>query len=166
MIKRKQELEFSSDLKNLNRVEKFIEEISDQYHINNTYFGNLMIAITEAVTNAIIHGNDNDPDKKVKLEFTSDKRGLAFKVIDEGKGFDYKNVPDPLEAENGDVQNIGRGLFLINSLADQVSFNETANEILMIFEISSINQETTLNRIQQLKQYNTVKSAQKKNIVE
>lgn len=166
MIKRKQELEFQSDIKNLNKVEKFVEEISDQYHINNTYFGNLMIAITEAVKNAITHGNKGDVNKKVKIEFSSDKRGLAFKVIDEGEGFDLKNLPNPLNGENGDAKNIGRGIFLIQSLADEVSFNDTANEILMIFEISSINQETTLDRIQKLKQYNTVSEKTNKKIVE
>lgn len=156
MIKRNQQLEFTSDIKNIYKVEKFIEEISDLYHINNTYFGNLMIAITEAVTNAIIHGNASDSDKKVKVEFTSDKQGLAFKVIDEGNGFDFKNLPNPLNGLNGDADNIGRGIFLINTLADEVSFNESGNEIKLTFKISSINQETSLNRVAQLKKYNTV----------
>ncbi len=166
MIKRNQELEFISDIKNIHKVEKFVEEISDLYHINNTYFGNLMIAVTEAVANAIIHGNANDSTKKVRVEFTSDKNGLAFKVVDEGYGFDYKNLPSPLNGENGEAKNIGRGIFLINSLADEVNFNESGNEIELIFKISSINQETSLDRISQLKKYNTLTEISKKKNVE
>jgi len=165
MIKRNQELEFTSDIKNVHKVEKFVEEISDLYHINNTYFGNLMIAVTEAVTNAIVHGNANDSSKQVRLEFTSDKKGLAFKVIDEGSGFDFKNLPNPLNGVNGEAENIGRGIFLINSLADEVNFNESGNEIELIFKISSINQETSLDRVSQLKKYNTLSEKKKKHNV-
>ena len=166
MIKRNQELEFTSEIKNIYKVEKFIEEISDLYHINNTYFGNLMIAITEAVTNAIVHGNANDSSKKVRLEFTSDKKGLAFKIIDEGEGFDFNNLPSPLNGVNGEAKDIGRGIFLIKSLADEVNFNESGNEIELIFKISSINQETSLFRASQLKKYNTLTEKKKKNNVE
>jgi len=166
MIKRNQELEFTSEIKNIYKVEKFIEEISDLYHINNTYFGNLMIAITEAVTNAIVHGNANDNSKIVRVEFKSDKRGLSFRVIDEGFGFDFKNLPNPINAENGDVDNVGRGIFLIQSLADEVNFNESGNEIELIFQISSINQETSLNRVSQLMKYNTISEKSKKKNVE
>lgn len=162
MIRRKQELELKSDIKNIYKVEKFIEEISDLYHINNTYFGNLMIAITEAVKNAIIHGNSNDKTKKVKIEFLSDSRGLSFKIIDQGKGFDFKNLPSPLNGENGEAEKIGRGIFLIKTLADEVNFNKTGNEIELIFKISSINQETSLERIEKLKQYNKLVTKKKK----
>ena len=166
MIKRKQELDFASNIKNIYQVEKFIEEISDLYHINNTYFGNLLLAITEAVTNAIVHGNANDNSKKVRVEFNSDKKGLCFKVIDEGDGFDYMNVPNPLNGLNEEEYNVGRGIFLIKSLADEVNFNESGNEIELIFKISSINQETSLDRVEKLKQYNKAVGTKAKNSVE
>lgn len=166
MTKRKQELEFSSDIKNIYKVEKFIEEISDLYHINNTYFGNLMIAITEAVTNAIVHGNASDSSKNVKIEFTSDKKGLAFKIIDEGNGFDFRNLPSPLNGLNEEKNEVGRGIFLIKTLTDELNFNESGNEIELIFKISSINHETSLDRIDKLKQYNKAVGKKKKNIVE
>lgn len=166
MIRRNQELEFISDIKNIHKVEKFIEEISDLYNINNTYFGNLIIAITEAVNNAIVHGNANDKNKMVRIEFTSDSRGLSFKIIDEGDGFDFNNLPSPLNDVNGEQNEIGRGIFLMRSLADEVSFSETGNEIELVFKISSINQETTIDRITKLKQYNKAVEEKKKKAVD
>ena len=124
-----------------------------------------MIAITEAVKNAIIHGNANDKRKKVRIEFSSDSKGLSFKVIDEGGGFDFENLPSPLNGLNGEANEVGRGIFLIRSLADDVNFNESGNEIELIFKISSINQETSIDRIAKLKQYNKVFEKKKKNNV-
>ena len=73
--------------------------------------------------------------------------------MDQGKGFDFRNVPNPLEAEDSLAENVGKGIFLIRSLADQVSYNSKGNVIEIIFFISSINQETTLNRISQIHKY-------------
>ena len=135
--------------KNISQVERFVEEICDEHYISASYFGNIMLAMDEAVTNAIVHGNKQDRQKKVTITFQRNKSGFCFVIEDEGEGFNYKNIPDPIESE--DVS--GNGIFLMRSLADKVYFNETGNRVELIFSTSSISQETTLNRISQLKKY-------------
>jgi serine/threonine-protein kinase RsbW len=147
------ELKISSTNDSLAKVEKFVEEICETYYITNSYYGNILMAILEAVKNAIIHGNKNKPEKQVKICFKSIQNGLRFTITDQGDGFDFRNVRNPIEAEDSLSENVGKGIFLIRSLADQVSYNVKGNIVEIIFFISSINQETTLNRISQIHQY-------------
>jgi serine/threonine-protein kinase RsbW len=147
------ELKISSNKESLAKVEKFIDEICDKYYITNSYYGNISVAIMEAVKNAIIHGNSNDQLKYVKISFKSIQNALSFRIADQGNGFDFRNVKSPIDVDEKSAENVGKGIFLIRSLADQVSYNSKGNIIEIIFLISSINQETTLNRISQIHQY-------------
>lgn len=148
-MKQLKELKISSLQRNIFRVERFIEEICDDNYISYNYFGNIMLAIEEAVINAIIHGNKQDENKLVTLSFERKKGELRFTIEDEGDGFNPKEIPNPLDSD--DLK--GNGLFLMQSLADKVSYNSTGNKVELAFTISSINQETSLNRISQLKSY-------------
>jgi len=147
------ELTISSSLENMTQVEKFIEEISDLYYIHNSYFGNILLAVEEAVINAIRHGNKMDESKNVQITFTGNRNGLMFKIEDEGEGFDSKDIPNPLETDDNNTDSIGKGIFLIRSLADKVLFNPKGNQVEISFNISGINHETTLNRLSLLHQY-------------
>ena len=147
------ELRIASRLESLTQVERFVEEICDAYYITNSYFGNILLAIEEGVKNAIIHGNKQDPQKDVLVTFTSLANRLCFVISDEGSGFDTYKVPDPLSADDADIETTGKGIFLIRSLADKMQFNPSGNQVEIIFYISSIYHETTLNRISQLNRY-------------
>jgi serine/threonine-protein kinase RsbW len=147
------ELRIPSSNDSLTKVENFVDEICEAYYITNSYYGNILMAILEAVKNAILHGNKNNPDKQVKISFKSVPNGLCFLIKDRGDGFDFRNVPNPIEAGDGLAENVGKGIFLIRSLADQVSYNSKGNVVEIVFFISSINQETTLNRISQIHRY-------------
>jgi serine/threonine-protein kinase RsbW len=146
------ELRISSSMSNLFKVGNFVEEICDAYYITNSYFGNILLSLEEAVKNAIIHGNGEDKGKQVLVSFQRIPNGLKFTVSDEGPGFNFMAVPNPVEAETGEG-NSGTGMFLIRSLADKVSYNSKGNQVEIVFYITSINQETTLNRINQVSQY-------------
>lgn len=148
-MKQLKELKIRSLQQNMSRVERFIEEICDDNYISYTYFGNIMLAIEEAVMNAIIHGNKEEINKQVTLLFERKKGELRFTIEDEGDGFNPKEIPNPLDS---DVSK-GNGIFLMRSLADTVRYNPAGNRVELTFTISSINQETTLNRISQLKSY-------------
>jgi serine/threonine-protein kinase RsbW len=148
-MKQLKELKINSLQKNILRVEQFIEEICDDNYISYSYFGNIMLAIEEAVKNAIIHGNKLDINKKVTLTFERTKGGLIFTIEDQGEGFNPREIPNPLDSDDSK----GNGLFLMRSLADIVTYNTIGNQVELTFSISSINQETTLNRISQLKGY-------------
>jgi serine/threonine-protein kinase RsbW len=148
-MKQLKELKINSLQKNIFKVGQFIEEICDDNYISYSYFGNIMLAIEEAVKNAIIHGNKQDINKKVTLTFERTKGGLIFTIEDEGEGFNPREIPNPLDSDDSK----GNGLFLMRSLADTVTYNTIGNQVELTFTISSINQETTLNRISQLKSY-------------
>ncbi len=153
MISKKQELVIDSNLQDLNKVVHMVEEISDAYNINNTYFGNILVSLTEAVRNAIIHGNREDHVKKVHILFSSSNTALSFSVRDEGEGFDPARIPDPTEAEEGEGAGIKKGLYLIRSLSDELYFKDGGRLLEIVFHISSINYELSMHRTKALRNY-------------
>lgn len=90
----------------------------------------LPTVLSEAVTNAMVHGNKSDPDKKVFAEVWIMPEKLIFKVADEGKGFDYRKLPDPTKSENIKKSH-GRGLYLVRHIMDNVFFRRFGSEIVM-----------------------------------
>ncbi|MFH1321042.1 MAG: ATP-binding protein [Bacteroidota bacterium] len=129
-------LNFSSVPENLALVEKLIDEICENYCVNEDYYGNILISITEAVNNAIQHGNKYDPNKSVDVVFESDSETLYFTVVDEGEGFDYNKLPDPTDPEN--IEKIeGRGIFLMKNLADGVEFSKNGSIVELNFKKSA-----------------------------
>lgn len=129
-------LTVSSKPENIALVEKFIDDMRSEINIGDDVYGNILISITEAANNAIIHGNKCDEKKTVTLEYGLDERGknLTFIVKDQGPGFDYNNLPDPTEPENLEKTH-GRGVFLMMQLADMVVFADNGATIEMQFRI-------------------------------
>lgn len=128
-------LQLPSKLESITTVENFIDNLSEKYNFNEETYANVLTCLSEAVINAIVHGNKQDETKKVflNLEVIENKR-LIFTVADEGQGFDYNNLPDPTAPEN--LENYsGRGVYIIKKLADQCIFNTTGNEIELHFKI-------------------------------
>ena len=85
------------------------------------------------MNNAILHGNKNDPEKFVKIGFESDDDKLIFSIADEGEGFDHTNLPDPTDPVNIDKIS-GRGVFLMQSLADSIQFEQNGSKVLLGFK--------------------------------
>jgi len=128
-------LQLPSRVDSISVVENFIDELSAKYHFNDELYANVLTCLSEAVINAIIHGNRESSEKKVylNLEVIEDKR-LIFTISDEGDGFDFNNLPDPTAPEN--IENLtGRGVFIIKKLADQCIFNSKGNELELHFKI-------------------------------
>ena len=113
-------------------VEQKIEQICEQLNVADRCIGNILISVTEAINNAIVHGNKNDVSKQVSLNCISLKNELIFTVKDEGLGFDFSNLPDPTDPENREKLN-GRGVFLMKHLADKVSFEESGRIVKLTF---------------------------------
>jgi serine/threonine-protein kinase RsbW len=153
MISEKIQLVIPSVPNNIHQIERFVEDICDEYNINNTYFGNILVVLTEAVENAMKHGNSYDPSKNVEITFTSKAEGLSFIIKDEGEGFDISNIPDPTDLNSKADDLKGRGIFCIRTLADEMRYFDGGKSIEIIFKISSINSEMALDRISKLKQY-------------
>lgn len=128
-------IEIPSLPENIRVVESFIDNVNEKYHFNEDQYGNIMVAVTESVNNAILHGNKSDPDKNVHLKLRFDDDKMVFIVEDQGTGFDYNNLPDPTAPEN--LEKIGgRGIFLMRSLCDEVSYNDKGNTVEMVFNLS------------------------------
>jgi len=119
---------------NIRIVESFIENARDKIKFNDDVYGNIMIAVTESVSNAIIHGNKNDQTKIVDLCLEADTTCISCTVHDEGRGFDDENLPDPTAPDNL-FKTGGRGIFLIKNLADEVNFLSNGSTILMKFYV-------------------------------
>jgi serine/threonine-protein kinase RsbW len=79
----------------------------------------MSVAVRESVVNAIKHGNQQDESKRVQVRFTIQERALEVEVRDQGKGFDPKEVPDPLAPENL-LKAYGRGIFFMRQFMDEV----------------------------------------------
>jgi serine/threonine-protein kinase RsbW len=132
MTKSEKLLVFPSELENISRVEKLIDEISSSHNLSSEIYGKISVAIIEAVNNAILHGNQLDINKKVKIEYNIDDESISFIVGDEGTGFDFSNIPDPTLPENLEKTH-GRGIFLMNHLADDIEFAKNGAIVEMKF---------------------------------
>ena len=128
-------LNISSSSNNIRLVERLVEDVCEVFNINEDSYGNILIALTEAVNNAIYHGNKCDPEKKIKIGFESHDKDIQFIVADEGIGFDYNNLPDPTDPRNIDKPH-GRGVFLMKNLADKVEFNNNGQVVLLTFNVN------------------------------
>jgi serine/threonine-protein kinase RsbW len=112
-----------SNQKEISHIEEFLRRVSLQLHIDDGMMYRLLVSCTEAVNNAIIHGNKSNPDKRVIIRCIVRKNTLTIRVIDEGKGFNSRNLQDPREEKNLLKEN-GRGIFLMRSLMDTVTFKK------------------------------------------
>lgn len=127
-------LTIPSTLTNVSKVEAFIDKVCEPYLADEDMYGNVLIAVTEAVNNSILHGNLSNSLKFVEIDFFETPKSISFIVRDQGLGFDHNNLPDPTAPQNLEVET-GRGVFLMRHLADDVLYNETGNEVTLIFNI-------------------------------
>jgi len=127
-------LVFKSDIKNINLVERLIDELSEKHDLHDDVYGKLLLSVVEAVNNAIVHGNKMDIDKDVVLEYSIDEAKIDFIITDMGEGFDYSNIPDPTKPENIEKTH-GRGIFLMNHLADEIEFTKNGSIVKLSFDL-------------------------------
>ncbi len=127
-----QELSFESKPENIAIVERLIDEMCEQHSVIEEHYGDILIAMTEGVNNAIVHGNKLDINKSVSVEYEKRGKDLFFRISDEGAGFDYENLPDPTAPENLERPN-RRGVFLMRNLADECFFEDNGRIIELVF---------------------------------
>ena len=129
-------IQIPSITENIRMIESFIDNAKERFELDDDIYDNIMIAVTEAVNNAIKHGNAGDRSKNVQLSLSLNDSLLKFIVKDEGHGFDYQNLPDPTAPEN--LEKIGgRGIFLMKHLSDQVEFKEHGRVVELSFYMNA-----------------------------
>lgn len=129
-------IQIPSIIDNVRMIESFIDNAKDRFHLEDDIYGNIMIAVTEAVNNAIKHGNASNSRKNVYLSLILNDNLLKFTIKDEGQGFNYKNLPDPTAPENLEKPG-GRGIFLMKHLSDEVEFKEGGKVVELSFYVNA-----------------------------
>jgi serine/threonine-protein kinase RsbW len=121
-------LRIQSEISELKKVEKFIQDIIHEYNLNPKYFNKIYLCVSEAVINSIKHGNKNNKQKKVSIGVDCKNQVLELKIEDEGKGFEIGKVEDPT-LQNNIKNESGRGIFIIKNMSNKLEFNKKGNRI-------------------------------------
>ncbi len=124
-----------SDPKEIAKVETFLKSVNKIAKLDDGTFYRLLIASTEAINNGIMHGNNSDPSKRVCITCTLKSGALVVKVQDEGDGFDYEHVPNPLDEVNL-MKESGRGVFLMRSMMDKVAYRKNKHGTVVVMTIN------------------------------
>lgn len=125
-------LQIPSKPESIHVIEKLIDDLKADHKVNEECYGNMLVAVTEAVNNAIGHGNKYDAAKLVDVSYEVESDQISFTISDQGTGFDYLNLPDPTDPENLEKPT-GRGVFLMKHLADQIIFSENGRVVELYF---------------------------------
>jgi serine/threonine-protein kinase RsbW len=121
-----------SSLEEIEAVERMAERAADKMKFNEEEKDSLAIAVTEAVNNAIIHGNGQDKRKRVHIRFSFEETSLQVSIRDQGRGFNPEKISDPLAPENL-LKESGRGVFILSTLMDDVKFAfDNGTEIILV----------------------------------
>jgi serine/threonine-protein kinase RsbW len=130
----KEEIKFQSKIENINIVEKLVDDLSATQNLSSEIYGNLLVAMVEAVNNAIIHGNKLDESKEVTVNYGLEDGYFWFSVKDQGPGFDFNSLPDPTSPENIEKPH-GRGIFLMSHLVDEIKFEDNGTKVCLRIKI-------------------------------
>ena len=128
-------LTLESTPESIRLVDPFLKGIADVAALQASRYHDVLLAMTEAVNNAIIHGNKQNPNKPVTVDVRIENTTFIAVVTDEGGGFDPASIPDPTDPENL-LREGGRGVFLIQHLADRVEFRRTEKGMAVMLKIS------------------------------
>ncbi|MBE0647027.1 MAG: hypothetical protein IH596_04505 [Bacteroidales bacterium] len=131
----------------LNRLERFIEEILDYYNIPGEYFGNIFLAVTEAVQLSLKN------EGEVTVEMKKSRKGVSFSITQ------HKATDQELDELDRAIakHTFARETFIIRSLADEAELLRDGKTIVLRFHITGINLERSLLRSEKLKSYLTRK---------
>ena len=125
-------IKLRSSIDNLVQAEAYVDHVCQSLNINEDNYGNVLIAVTEAVNNAIKHGNKEDESKEVEISINDLEDSFQILIKDQGNGFDYNQLPDPTAPENIEKEH-GRGVFLMKTLSDDLSFDNNGRCVVITF---------------------------------
>ena len=130
MLKRK----LQSKTQSVQELEQIVQYIAREMDLSAEKFGDIYISLTEAITNAIRHGNAEDENKFIELEIIKKApTSVAFRITDQGQGFDYQNLPDPTSDENLRACG-GRGVMIMQELSDEMHFQNNGRTVELHFK--------------------------------
>jgi len=129
-------LVLDSKFDEIDRLESFVKKLQDWTKFSDDDFNRIMLTLNEAVNNAIIHGNKENPEKQVFINSQYDENNsiLRISIEDEGEGFDPNAIPDPLKEENL-LNEGGRGVYLIEQYADKIKFTNEGTKLTITYQL-------------------------------
>jgi serine/threonine-protein kinase RsbW len=110
-------------MESVSEVEAAAEKLATEAGLDEDERFKVTMAAREAAVNAVLHGNEYDPSKKIAVSLENTGTALIISIADQGKGLDPETLPDPLAPENL-LRGTGRGIFLIRSFMDEVHFRQ------------------------------------------
>jgi len=141
-------LSLDSSLDSVDRAEEEVLRFAEGHQFGEEDMQKIGMAVRESMVNAVLHGNQYDPEKKAGLRVEMHNGGIAITISDEGAGFDLEEVPDPLAQENL-LRHSGRGIFLIRAFMDDLQIRRLAprgTEVRMIKYRSEEESDSTPNQ--------------------
>ncbi|MCK9421091.1 MAG: hypothetical protein M0Q38_00645 [Bacteroidales bacterium] len=137
--------------KEIPKLERFVEEICDYYNINKEYFGNILLATTEATCILFSLNNEKGTDE-ILISFERTPKGLIFKIRLGEKEYNIEDMEDDLDREIR-KHKLSKEIFIVKALADEITISINAKSIILVFYVTSMNYEKSLQRINKLKEY-------------
>ena len=123
-----------SSRSNIKEIEKLLLSVNEEFRLPEEQFNNVLIAVSELLLNAIVHGNKQDEKKLVKFAVGFDDKKMIISIVDEGNGFDESKMYDPTLEENI-LKTSGRGMFIVKSLVDDFSYKKTKEGFEIILTV-------------------------------
>jgi serine/threonine-protein kinase RsbW len=124
-----------TDFDELEHLEEIVNTLAEEAGLDEEQSAGLMLCVSEAVTNGMLHGNKMDESKTVHLTAQASDGTVCVTVQDQGTGFDPDAVPDPL-AEANLLKPSGRGVFLMKTYCDEVSYDHNGTRVTLIMRAS------------------------------
>lgn len=127
---------FTSDPDNLVEVEKFVTDVADELKLDDDIKNSLVLSVSEATSNAIVHGNKLDPKKYITIKVMVEDDKVIVIIKDEGAGFDPTSIPNPTIPENL-LKDSGRGIHIMKTFLHnlQYNFTEDGTEAILILHL-------------------------------
>ena len=107
-----------STLESVDSAEELAVAVAQRAGLDEDALMQVGMAVRESMVNAVVHGNRYSEHKKVRFSLNSNGERFTIRIGDEGEGFDFESLPDPLAPENL-MRTSGRGIFLIRSFMDE-----------------------------------------------
>ena len=133
----------SSTMESVSEVEAAADKMAEEAGLDEDERFRIGMAVREAAVNAVLHGNEYDPEKQINVSLENTGSSLVISIADQGKGLDPDTIPDPLAPENL-LRGTGRGIFLIRSFMDEVHFRHLnpGTEVTLVKYLAPAGQKT------------------------
>ena len=139
----RQSFKLSSTMESVEEVESAADQLAIEAGLDEDQRFHIAMAVREAAINAVLHGNEYDPAKKIDVSLENTGSDLVISIADQGKGLDPDHLPDTLAPENL-LRGTGRGIFLIRSFMDEVHFRHLnpGTELTLVKHLAPAGEKT------------------------